>query len=623
MSQCCNALVSLQQDLKLPTTDTIPSLQASGDPNTGVSQSCSQSKMDDDSIDELAGTALLDHIVPEPPQTSTQWRHPSAEDPLKAKPSESNKSQNDGYCKPLPPVPDMHDDLDQYLQSSRPALASKTTNLRVAERGRGRGRPPKPKVSLPIPQASHPSSRPSTARSAQNAPSSQTSTAKAADLSHKISTLMQQAAAQEIETRKRAVAYADASEKPSPLQRGKKAFVKATRALKERLSSNSSSITKQRALVTQRSSPSSSNYENDPPPNYESEDEDRRGRLDRRIAEGTNLSNPKIQSLMGDGNIPRKPLPVYESMTSRIRRSDDATDPFSDGNEAKGRQGPKYSSSFDFSFDKRKNKTKHSQAEASSSNQIQSYDDPIPSSQHLMVPQNGATFSNKISGLAQHSDTTYFSSSPVAYSTPRVRLDPPPTIEGRDSRSALVRSPSILEFSFEGQSEDEHSTATSTDSRSATDGSLSVKRKNANEDLRSQAVPAIKRAKLSSRVSNEEANITNGFRLLGTQDYQASFPPKGKGTRIGRPVRKESKGKGLSIFDVGKGKAAETRENIESKLPRLRPTLNIRNSFARPGSGLFGRDSRTGMRRLEPTNDDSMDVDELQIDEFADRIRGN
>lgn len=576
--------------------------------------------MDDDSIDELAGTALLGHIVPGLSQASTQLISPSVEDLSKPKSKRFNEARDIDSGKPLPSVPAMHEDLVQTSSSSRPALASKTANLRVGEKGRGRGRPPKPKSSLPVPETSHPFARPSTNPFAPNT-SPQTSTAKAADLSRKISNLMQQAAAQEFETRRKAIADADALEKPSPLQRGKKAFVKATRALKERLS-NSSSTTKQHEMRPQKSSPPSSDYENDPPPDYESEDEDRRGRLDRRIAEGSNLSNPKIQSLMGDGNIPRKPLPVYESMTFRSRRADPANDPFSDGNEAKDRRTPYDSSDFDFNFDKRKNKAKPAHGKASSSVQTKIYDDSIMSGQHLTVPPSGARFSNKISGLAQHSDTTFFSSSPDAYSTPRVRLDPPPTNEGRDSRSALVRSPSILEFSFEGQSEDEHSLATSANSRSATNGSLSVKRKNATEDLRSQLVPATKRAKLSSGILDDEMNITTGLRLLDTHDDTVSLPPKSKGTKGILPVRKEGKGKGLGIFDVGKGKAAETKDNNESKLPRRRPALNVRNSFGLPSSRLFGRDSRTGMRKLASADNDDMDVDELQIDDIPDKSKG-
>lgn len=581
---------------------------------------------DQSSIDELAGNALLNtellNTVPHEPVRLPSLHSLAAmstTDILRPKSSRSAKTVPDDLDKPLPPIPKDPFAEQRLHWQSRPALAKKTTNMKISDPGRVTT---KPKISSPILQEPEVSSagpspsRPATSHTTQSTFGAQTSTADAAKLSKQISNLMQQAAVQESETRRKAAVYAAESAKLSPLEKGKKAFVKATRAIKERLSSSSSGNDKPFNTGRLGSVARSSSGGWGPPPQYESQEELTRGRLDRRIAEGENLSKSKIRKLTGDGNIPRKPLPVYESMRSRSQHSG-SDNPFSDADDQGYHLSPGDYSGFDFDFSKRKHKGKAVRASMPVMEQMDSPSQPL--GQHLAVPKSTSSFSNMISGLAQHSDTEYFSSSPVGYSTPRIRLEPQPPIEGNKTAvSALQRSPSILEFSFEGQSEDASSEAQSPKTR-ASEGSASVKRKEATEDLRSQVAPATKKLKIDPISSKDEGGLAAGISHLATEDNRGLLLPESTNATIAKPNRNASKRKGMSIFDLGKPKLPEGTIEDEAKKPWTRAIASKRASVSRPTSVLFsrGRESRAGMQRLDHGEGDDMDIDELQADDVA------
>ena len=445
-------------------------------------------------------------------------------------------------------------------------------------------------------------------------------TTDAAELSGKISNLMQQAAAQESETRRRAAIYAAEPAKLSPLERGKKAFVKATRAIKDRLSNSSNSSERLRTAKRAASSRGSPSPDSDPPPTYEALEEVRRHRLNRRIAEGVNFSNPKIRQLTGNGNIPRKALPVYESMKFRKNRSESSLDdPFSDSKEQEGRQSPQDHSGFDFDFSKHKNKGKATPASAPT--QPQSGSPSGTSNQHLTVPQSTSRFANTISDLAHYSDTTLFSSPPVGHSTPRIQLELQPTANAdKSTKGAFVRVPSVLEFSFEVPSDDASSGAPSPQLRASDGSSLSVKRKGATDDLRSGLSPVTKKIKTDSIDSSEDMGLTTGISQLDTGDERDPLSPKSTNDQIAKPNGNMSKvRRRLSIFDVSKGKAPEEIEDDMPKQFRARPNFSKRASHPRPNSVLFshGRESRAGMKRLSAVEGDDTDTDELQMNDAA------
>ena len=591
-----------------------------------MQRSRSRTQDDESSIDELAGNALLNTVPHQPVRIPSlqSLAAMSTTDILRPKSSRSTKTVPDDLDKPLPPIPKDPFAEQRLHWQNRPALGKKTTNMKVSDPARVNT---KPKISSPILQVPEPSptdpspSRPTTSHTTQSTFGAQPSTADAAKLSTKISNLMQQAAAQESQTKQKAAVYAAESAKLSPLEKGKKAFIKATRAIKERLSSSSSSNDKSFNTRRLGSIGRSSSGGWEPPPQYESQEELTRGRLDRRIAEGENLSNPKIQKLTGNGNIRRKPLPVYESMRSRSQHSG-SDNPFSDADDEDGHLPPEDYSGFDFDFSKRKHKGKVVRASMPVMEQVES---PLQQSdQHLTVPKSKFRFSNMISGLAQHSQTEFLSSSPVAYSTPRIRLEPQPPIKGNNSAaSTLQRSPSILEFSFEGQSEDASSEAQSPKPRTS-EGSTSVKRKGATEDLRSQVAPTTKKLKTESVFSRDEGGLAAGIGQLATED-DGDLPSLGSTNAIvAKPSRNASKRKGVSIFDLGKGKYPEGRSEDETKKPWTRAIASKRSSIARPSSVLFsrGRESRAGMQRLEQMDGNDMEIDELQMDDVAFHVRG-
>lgn len=588
-----------------------------------MQRSRSRTQDDESSIDELAGNALLNTVPHQPVRLPSlqSLAAMSTTEILRPKSSRSTKTVPDDLDKPLPPIPKDPFAEQRLHWQNRPALARKTTNLKVSNPGKVA---PKPTISSPILQEPESSpagpspSRPTTSHTMQSTSGTQTSKADAAKLSQQISTLMQQAAAQEAQTQQKLAVYAAESAKLSPLQKGKKAFVKATRAIKERLSSSSSSNDKPFNTRKLGSVGRSSSGGWEPPPQYESQEELTRGRLDRRIAEGENLSNPKIQKLTGDGTIPRKPLPVYESMRSRSQHSG-SNNPFSDADDEDGQLSAEDYSGFDFNFSKRKHKGKAVRASMPVMEQVES--PPEKSDQHLKVPKSTSRFSNMISGLAQHSNTDFFSSSPVGYSTPRIRLEPQPPVEGnKPAASTLQRSPSILEFSFEGQSEDASSEAQSPLTR-ASEGSTSVKRKGATEDLRSRMTPTTKKLKTESILSKDEAGLAAGISQLATEDDRGLLSLENTNTMATKPSRNASKRKGVSIFDIGKGKFPEGISEDETKRPWARAIASKRSSVTRPSSVLFSR-GREGMQRLEQMGGDDMEIDELQTDDVAFHVGG-
>ncbi len=589
-----------------------------------MQRSRSRGKLDDESSDELTTSALL-YNVPSIPHQPVRLPSLHSLGAIATEEILRPKTSPDEPEKPLPPIPPKDPFAEQRRHwKSRTTLGTKTTNMKTSSTAEAK-RLSKSKISCPVPldppsTAIAPNqSRPTTGHTTASAPL--TTTGDPEELTRNISNLIQQAVAQEAQTRQKAAIYASESAKLSPLERGKNAFVKATRAIKERLSNNNTSGSSQMPRSSKRpaSSRRTPSPDSDLPPEYETPEEIRRTRLERRIAEGENLSNPKIWQLTGNGNIPRKPLPVYESMKSRSRGSGSLDDPFSDGKELESRSSPHDFSGFDFDFSNRKNKGRS--IPPSFQSKARADDPPQTSSRHLVVPPHTSRFSSMVSGLAQHSDTEFFSSSPIGYSTPRIRLESQPNPKpNKSTKGALVRSPSVLEFSFEDPSEGTSSSPASPQPRASEGSSMSVKRKGATDDLRSQVAPATKKVKRDSVASVESLGLASGISRMETHDERVPLSPKSANTHLLAPQENQNKlRRGLSIFDVGKGKAPESRKDDGTN--KLRPRINNlrKSSLPRPSSMAFHRvlDSRPEMQRLSSFDAGDMDVDELQSDDAA------
>ena len=626
-------------------------------------RSRSKGKLDESSGDELADTAILYNVPQgfERLPSSHSLGIAVAEDISRPKSSKSTKTIGSDVDKPLPPVPReaSHEQEKQHRQK-RPALAKKATNLKAINTKAKEC--DKPMISPPMLQETSNRSigcpdlsRPTTSHTSQSAFTPQTSTTDAESLSRKISTLMAQAAAQEEQTKLKTAAYAAdaATAKASPLERSKNAFAKASRAIKERLSNGS--IDRSAKPKRPLSNRHSSFQESSPvvPPTvwqYETLDGLSRERLDRRIAEGENLSNPKIRSLTGTGNIPRKPLPVYESMRSRSMRSGSVEDPFSDEKEGNRFLPREDYSGFNFNFndDCHQEKTGHNPEVA-----VDAYQPMDESSKKSDVHCNDyhstPRFSNLISGLTQHPDVMLFASRPEDdetlgdrpedhstpaskpddHSTPRVRLESRITadVDNHNSKSP-IRSPSVPEHDLTDVDDDVLTRIPSSKSHRTrlSDGStLSVKRKEATEDLRGQSTPSAKRAKTNSTGSTEDVGLVNGIDDLDAGDERVPLSPRSGNSRSGDPAPETSIQKGLSIFDTGKGKVPERKDDDdlpENAWPRIRATK--RSSTTRPSSLTLnsGRGSQIAPRSVIQTDEDRMDVDELQLDDIAYQISG-
>ena len=607
-------------------------------------KSRSKGKVDESSGDELADTAILYNVPQELARfpSSHSLGTLAGEDNTRPKSSKSAKIVGDDTDKPLPPIPLEDASKEQkHHQGARPALVKKTANMRATNTKAKRGT--KPKISPPILQKTtntsisvQDSSRPTTGHTTQSAFVPQASTAEAADLSRKISTLMAQAAAQEEHTSSKTEADNTASVKVSPLERSKNAFVKATRAIKERISNGSiDRPSKPKKSFTNRHSSFQEMGLTSPPHSswqYEILNGLSREKLDRRIAEGENLSNPKIQSLTGDGSIPRKPLPVYESMRSRSMRSESAEDPFMDGRDGQHSFPPQDYSGFNFNLSKQKDNDENKAGKTSNVAVETNKHSEKPASNfnhHSTARSYTSRFSNMISGLAQHSDTMYFSSSPLSHSTPRARLETRKVADDdNQSGRVLTRTQSVLDSSNEDLNTGMHTRDPSPqrDQARLSDGSsLSIKRKEATADLRSQLTPSAKKAKTNSAGSKEDLGLVARIGGLATGDQRAPLLPKDVNAAGNHPVRNVSKWKGMSIFDVGKGKAPENKGD-EKPLQKARSRSNHvkRSSVTRPNSSMFHyrRESGTGTHQLAQADEDKMDIDELQSEDAMYQVGG-
>ena len=577
-----------------------------------MKKSKSQMRLDSGSPDELARSALLDDTSHQLMRASTQDSTLDAISPR----SPSGKSGTDIVDKPLPPIPAqeaMGDSMPQ--KQAKTALASKTTNAKVLRKGERQG--PKREISAPVvshvPQIDMVRTATSINQSTQDpnqADVPQTTTADAAELSKKLTDLMQESASKDSKKRLRrkvtVKGNVSTAFKPSPLQRSKTAFAKATRAITGRLSNSSEKL----VISDQKGNTFLDSNLDLPHPEMGFLPPLSRGRLERRIAEGENLGNPKIQDLMGQGNIPRKPLPVYESMTASKRQSDLMEDPFSDGDRPETPVDLDVGLDIDFSRHKNKRTSKHEGFPfRNPPHTTSTYNfEPL-----LSAADGPSRFSDKISGLAQHADVMDFSSSPIGYSTPRIRLEPRPDADGKKRLTGvLVRSPSVLDFSFEDYQTEDDEPMTPDDGSQATtdyDRSLSVKRKKAKDNLRARMSPSNKKAKRVSDASMEGSLVLDA-KQFDTEDYRL-LSKRQSSIMAARPNPETRNVKGMSMSDTN-----DTGKPLFGGLgSRSQSLVGIRPpSSSRPTSILFSRETRAHSRQLSIVEGESMDIDELQAD---------
>lgn len=579
----------------------------------------------DDSLDEL-GNALLEDRPQDPGLGVSTDSEASSQHPQQ---STSGLVAIKDSKKPLLPIPNSELPGGERGQPQAPqsgVLAPKTTNLKVpAKKPRKLSKANIPQQPTKQVQISAPTDLQVLGSSAdmeighawQQAPASNgiVTTGDTADLGRKLSELMQQAGLDDnsssLVSRTAAVALGGTQgRKPSPLQKGKEAVARAKRAISDHLGSSGERKQKEKKNVSSALSSSSDELA---APDRTMDAEISRRRLNRRIAEGENLGKSKIRFLTGDDDIPRKPLPVYESMKSPGQRSESPEDPFSDDRRSQEALLDPNFSRFDFDFDKRKEKRTSVQKLLSSPQQMQSSSEKSKSTlQQLSRPVS--RFSGFISGLAQHSDIEFFSSSPVGFSTPRIRLEPHFDGSGRKRLSAVsAKSPSVLDFSFEDLSDDEFAHAQQAEQKEFSP-SLSLKRKTAKANLRSASSPAMKRVKKGPR-SSDEMSLTSRIGNLTTNDGGSSKVNSNQ-SRPRRAAASSPQSKGLKIFKISKGKEPIRNGSELDKKSRGHIAVGRRYSTSKPTKRYVNREHRASMPILGGIlNEESMSADELQMDE--------
>lgn len=400
------------------------------------------------------------------------------------------------------------------------------------------------------------------------------------DVDSRVSSLTRQADSHEAETkaREKLLAVAEASFKPSPLQRGRSVLMTAKHAIATRLGSPKIRLGRFKTPLSRKSSAPTGT-----PVNQESE----------------------------PVSVVPRPLPVYESMRSRRETPEPQdNDPFSDKMEM-----DEAWSDFDFNFGRYKDQGVGAQVPSSSrTSSVNRLDEPA--SETLLIPcQTTLNFSNKVSGLKQHPDPEFFSSSPVGFSTPRVQLEPTADANGKKRLSTvIVRDPVVYDNSVEQDTtddDDDDDNPLVHNDLNAARGS-NMKRKSATEDLHAQMS---KRAKTDSGASGGTARLIQGFGNMGTNERHFMQDVERIAGDVA-PMENLPQGPGCGTFDMNKGKEVEIRfrDSVES-LDLRRHSGRYSSSASRPTSVLFSRETRAKVPLLDSYKEDEMDIDELHMDD--------
>lgn len=410
-------------------------------------------------------------------------------------------------------------------------------------------------------------------------------------------------------------------EKPlrlSPLQRGKAVLARATRAIGVRMNSNQTNGTSKQAVpnVEEGTPPSSSSFNGVTPESNTNEGSPTR--IDLRIAEGVNLGRKKVQAVMGDGYIKRKPVPGTEKKRAPTPVPEE--DPDADRKMAMMMAiGTPGFSGFDFDFppsgaqrnsahlsSQRNSRVSRNSFAGGSQSEFDARFAPTNSRSSLeepaereafssssvepstpLVGSSGSTgFSDSISGLAQHPDVMTFATAPTDVSTPRVRSERAhiPNNQKR-SRAVLMRDNSIFNVGF-GNGGEDYAPFDAPRSGPSPLRTSSIKRKSALFELPSNR-STLKKTKrdsiMSEDLTEEEAALITGIGQLHTEDRQALLPkdenmdikPRDNDGfyPIGTPNR------GLAMSDTSKGKEPMTSEgrHLQPMAQRRAPPLPERH----------------------------------------------
>ncbi|MCJ1400769.1 hypothetical protein MMC11_003977 [Xylographa trunciseda] len=429
----------------------------------------------------------------------------------------------------------------------------------------------------------------------------------AEQLSNKLSSLMQSSEVEEhnLRTVQPLVKHGDAKQlfKLPRLQKSREVFARAKRAISRGLSSSASSKEDLRWDKTSHGrialiSPSPAKKVNE---KYRIDDNDANlQRLNRRLAEGANLSNPKIKAMTGDGLVVRKPLPIHDSTKSSKHWSDSLDDPFSD--EQLSSRGTPSSDLVESDLNSARKIRRGQETSAPK---------PLLSHSQLIVPIDNLSLhgspyvrqlSDQLSGLKQHPDVGFFSSSPVGFSTPRFRLEPEVDASGKKRLSVVPASvSSLLDLDLDGLSGDEISELPKLKCNKS---DLKRKRTAADQDVESTPVAKLaKTEKMQLALNLAMLNRVGGRPLIMRDQNQ----------RLGRIPVPKSTGQGLHMFQVPKGKERSTSAGSAPSV-KAGPAAK-RSSIPVSFKSAKSNQSRSSTPALVGSFlDDMLSADELQME---------
>lgn len=427
----------------------------------------------------------------------------------------------------------------------------------------------------------------------------------------------------------------DKTPRPSPLQRSKQAFMKASRAFAERLSnSGDSGYGLDKAMRRRAKKPVL------PDPSSPAQMSSYR-RLHQPIAEGENFTDPKIRALMGDGFPSRKLLPVYESMKSKWSTPPSILVDDVSGATINSTNRP----GIDFRMNRAQSYVDSNDRFLSFPHQINAQNWPLQSSpaganrsttdiRYSPARSSAVNFDlstrydDRIPGLEQHPDVEFFASAPVDFCIPSTRLEPQSTAV-KPKRLTAASSPdsSIFENDIEA-SIDENMSVALARSRRSTDPSMRVKRKSVTEDPRFEVDPAQKRAKRISiglDIPREDSGLATKIGRLDTRDHHV-LVRKDTNTMYETADEDEMMPMGSAMTEPGMfgtsvGKEPMPKEPMTEMADMAwplqgRPTRPKRNSNPRPRGAIFNRGSWGQTPLISTGEDDSMEIDEVQTNDM-------
>ena len=223
-----------------------------------------------------------------------------------------------------------------------------------------------------------------------------------------------------------------------------------------------------------------------------------------------------------------------------------------------------------------------------------------------------------VNGLAQHPNTLVFASPPRKLSIPKTRGSPQANVDSQKRVPSSIKS--VVGFEDVLKDDELAQTCQTRRPRVSSNGSVSVKRKSASRDLRSQLSIAMKRTKRGSADSNDSKEESAARGGTGQQDGadRPGFITRERNrlslifnNKTGIEVM-EGERKALGICDSSKENEPIPAAEDKSWMPRDRGSGGKKSSHRH--SSLFSRGSKTQTQPVNTNESDDMAIDELQID---------